>query len=102
MLEGIVRLPSSAVDARGQVLVLADGDRLESIDVRVLRRQGDDVLVRGPIVGREVVEARSPLLGAGIAVKPLRKGAAPAAPAQPEMVELSEDCLLYTSPSPRD
>ena len=91
MLEDIVRLPSSAVDARGQVLVLADGDRLESIDVRVLRRQGDDVLVRGPIVGREVVEARSPLLGAGIAVKPLRKGTTPAAPTQPEMVELSEE-----------
>ena len=91
VLRGIVRLPSSAVDARGQVLVLAEGDRLESAEVRVLRRQGDDVLVRGPIVGREVVEARSPLLGAGIAVKPLRKGAAPEVPAAPEMVELSEE-----------
>lgn len=90
-LRGVVRLPSSAVDARGQVLVLAEGDRLESAEVQVLRRQGDDVLVRGPIVGREVVEARSPLLGAGIAVKPLRKGAAPAVPEQPEMLELSEE-----------
>ena len=54
----------------------------------VLRRVGDTVLVRGNIAGREVVEARSPLLGAGISVKPLRKGAAPQAP---EMLELSQE-----------
>ena len=90
VLRGVVRLPSSAVDAQGRVLVLAEGERLDSAEVRVLRRQGDDVLVRGPIMGREVVEARSPLLGAGIAVKPLRKDDAPA-PTEPEMLELSDE-----------
>ena len=45
--------------------------------------------MRGDIVGREVVEARSPLLGAGIAVKPLRKVAVP--PAEPEMLELTDE-----------
>lgn len=73
-LENVVRLPASAVGPRSDVLVLAQGDRLEAIDVEVLRRHRDDVLVRGPIAGREVVDARSPLLGAGIAVKPLRGG----------------------------
>ncbi len=90
MLEGVVRLPSAAVDARNRVLVLAEGDRLQSEEVTVLRRQGDDVLVRGPIIGREVVEARSPLLGEGIAVKPLRKDA-PQASKELEMLELSEE-----------
>ena len=90
VLARVVRLPSSAVDAQGQVLVLGEGDRLEAAEVRVLRRQGDDVLVRGDIVGREVVAARSPLLGAGIAVKPLRGGAAPVS-AAPEMLELSDE-----------
>ncbi len=88
LLRDVVRLPSAAVDARGQVLVLGEGDRLEAVDVEILRRQGDDVLVRGPITGRDVVEARSPLLGAGIAVKPLRKGAAPE---EPEMIELTQE-----------
>jgi membrane fusion protein (multidrug efflux system) len=47
------------------------------------------VLVRGPILGREVVEERSPLLGAGITVRPLsRDGEVPQAPA---MLELTEE-----------
>ncbi|MGJ8615330.1 MAG: efflux RND transporter periplasmic adaptor subunit [Sulfitobacter sp.] len=90
VLRNVVRLPSGAVDAQGQVLVLGDEDRLESLQVEVLRRQGDDVLVRGPIEGREVIEALSPLLGAGIAVKPLRAEGA-AEPEAPEMIELSQE-----------
>ena len=89
VLENVMRLPASAVDAAGGVLLLGTDDRLEAAIVDVLRRDGDDVLVRGDIAGREVIEARSPLLGAGIAVKPLRKGAQP--PAGPQMLELSED-----------
>ena len=87
-LENVIALPASAVDAAGSVLVLGDDDRLEDATVTVLRRVGDTVLVRGNIAGREVVEARSPLLGAGISVKPLRKGAAPQSP---EMLELSQE-----------
>lgn len=87
-LENVILLPASAVDADGTVLLLGADDRLETAGVEVLRRIGDDVLARGDIVGREVVEARSPLLGAGISVKPLRKGAAPEAP---QMLELTEE-----------
>jgi RND family efflux transporter MFP subunit len=76
-LENVIRLPSSALDAQARVLVIDSENRLEAVTVEVLRRVGDEVLVRGDIAGREVVEARSPLLGAGIAVKPLRAGAAP-------------------------
>lgn len=89
VLQNVVRLPASAVDARGELLVLDDENRLEAIGVDLLRRQGDTVLVRGPILGRQVVEARSPLLGTGIAVKPITRGA-PAAQA-PEMLELTEE-----------
>ncbi|WP_299024995.1 HlyD family efflux transporter periplasmic adaptor subunit [uncultured Sulfitobacter sp.] len=88
-IENVVLLPASAVDASGNVLVLGAEDRLEAATVQVLRRQGDDVLVRGDIVGREVVEARSPLLGVGISVKPLRKGTKP--PETPAMLELTEE-----------
>ena len=89
-LENVILLPASAVDASGAVLLLGDENRLEAASVEVLRRQGDHVLVRGNIIGREVIETRSPLLGEGIAVKPLRKGA-DEAPKGPEMLELSED-----------
>ncbi len=92
VLPRVVRLPASAVDARSTVLVLDAENRLEAAPVTVLRKQGDDVLVRGPIVGRDVVEARSPLLGAGIAVKPLRRsGEAEPASTAPEMVELTDE-----------
>lgn len=91
-LADVIRLPASAVDAAGVVLMLGPEDRLEAAVVEVLRGQGDDVLVRGDIAGREVVESRSPLLGAGISVKPLRKGGAEATtPKAPQMVALSEE-----------
>ena len=91
-LDDVIRLPSSALDATGAVLVLDAENRLESIQVSVLRRVGDDVLVRGPVEGRDVVEARSPLLGAGIAVKPLRPGADETAQGDvPSMIALTEE-----------
>lgn len=89
-LENVIRLPASAVDATGAVLLLGAQNRLEEAQVEVVRGQGDDVLVRGDIAGRDVIEARSPLLGAGIAVKPLRRGDDAAAETQPQMLELTE------------
>jgi membrane fusion protein, multidrug efflux system len=72
-LEDVVSLPGSALDGSGTVLVLGAGDRLEVLPVDLLRRQGNIVLVRGAgLAGREVVVQRSPLLGAGIGVRPLR------------------------------
>lgn len=91
-LENVVRLPAAAVDANDTVLVLGDDSRLEALSVRVLHREGDDVLVRSPdIAGRDVVEARSPLLGPGISVRPLRRGDDGAEAAGPEMLELTSE-----------
>ncbi|KIN62110.1 Efflux transporter, RND family, MFP subunit [Sulfitobacter noctilucicola] len=88
-LKGVVRLPASAVDANNEVLVLGEENRLEAVEVSLLRRQGDEVLVRGPILERKVVEARSPLLGAGISVKPIERDAQVSN--EPEMLELTEE-----------
>lgn len=95
-LHSVIRLPSSALSAADEVLVLGADDRLEVMQVQLLRRQGDDVLVRAPsLEGRTVVAERTPLLGAGIKVRALQPpGAAPVAdnaPAQPEMLELSDE-----------
>jgi hypothetical protein len=90
-LDSVVRLPASALGADGHVLVLDADSRLESLAVTLLRRQGDDILVRGDALsGRQVVAQRSPLLGAGIKVRAL--DAAPvAAPDTADMLDLSED-----------
>lgn len=94
-LDGVARLPATAVDAAGTVLVLGEDDRLEVAPAEILRRQGDDVIVRaGALAGREVVAERSPFLGAGIKVRPLRPGGGDAegeAPEAPAMVELSDE-----------
>lgn len=75
-LDDVAALPASAVDAGGTVLVLGTEDRLEEISVDVLRRQSETVLVRaGALAGREVVSERTPMLGAGISVRPFRPGA---------------------------
>jgi len=90
-LTGVVVLPALAVNAQGTVLVLGDSDRLQEAEVTVLRKQKDDLIVRADaILGREIVVARSPLLGEGIRVKPLRNDA-DAAPEDPEMVELTAE-----------
>ncbi|TDE39870.1 efflux RND transporter periplasmic adaptor subunit [Antarcticimicrobium sediminis] len=90
-LEQVVRLPASALDGANTVLVLGAEDRLESLPVELVRRQGDDVLLRGAgLAGREVVIGRTPLLGAGIRVRPLREEAQ-AIPSEAAMLDLSDE-----------
>ncbi|MDA8584963.1 efflux transporter periplasmic adaptor subunit [Rhodobacteraceae bacterium] len=90
-LENVTRLPAFAVDAAGTVLVLGEEDRLEVANVTVLRREGDDVIVRARnLRGREVVAERTPLLGAGIRIGPIRPEGQEA-PAEPELLALDPD-----------
>ncbi|MBD3679731.1 MAG: HlyD family efflux transporter periplasmic adaptor subunit [Rhodobacteraceae bacterium] len=91
-LSGVALLPAAAVDAAGTVLVIGAEDRLESLPVEVLRRQGDDVIIRaGRVAGRKVVAERSPLLGAGIRVKSIQNDGAAAPAPEPEMLELDDE-----------
>jgi len=91
-LDNVVRLPATAMGSEGNVLALGADDRLETIAVTLMRRQGDDILVTGQgLATREIVTQRSPLLGAGIKVRPLRPGAPGARADAPQMLELSAD-----------
>lgn len=73
-LDTVVRLPAAALNGSGTVLAVTEDNRLEALPVTLVRRQGNEVLVRGEALeGRDVVTARSPLLGAGISVRPLRR-----------------------------
>ncbi|WP_371155129.1 efflux RND transporter periplasmic adaptor subunit [Jannaschia sp. 2305UL9-9] len=91
-MDRAIRLPATSLSAQNTVLVLGDEDRLEEMDVTLLRRQGDDIVVRGDIAGREVVAERTPVLGAGIKVRPQRPVSADTPQdTAPEMVVLDPD-----------
>jgi multidrug efflux pump subunit AcrA (membrane-fusion protein) len=92
-LDRVALLPSTAVAADNTVLVIGEGDRLEEVKVQVLRRQGDNVIVRARgLNGSEVVAQRSPILGAGIKVKPLRRSVdGEIVQEAPEMVALTAE-----------
>lgn len=90
-LTDVARLPASALGGDNTVLVVADDDRLELAPVTLLRRQGNDVIIRaGDLSGRLVVAERAPQLGAGIKINPLQQGQEQAA-AKPDMMELTAE-----------
>ena len=71
-LRGVMNLPATAVGSADRILVLNDDNRLEEADVELLRRVGDEVVVRGRgLRDRLIVAERTPLLGAGIRVRPI-------------------------------
>lgn len=91
-LKAVARVPASALGADGMVLALGADDRLEALPVELMRRQGDDVLIRGEgLAGRLIVSGRTPLLGAGIRVRPLRQGSDLAVQEPEEMIVLSDE-----------
>ena len=90
-LDQVARLPATAVDAAETVLVVGEEDRLELAGVELLRRQGDDVIVRADgLSGRDIVAERTPLLGAGIRIRPVRPGNQEASE-DPQLVALDPD-----------
>ena len=90
-LERVARVPATSVDASETVLVVGEDDRLEVAQVELLRREGDDVLIRAAaLAGREIVSELSPLLGAGIRVRPVRPAGEDVS-VEPDMVELDPE-----------
>ena len=72
-LKNITVLPSSAVTIDGKIFILEEDNRLKEIEVTILRRQGNEVIVSGAPTDNEYVMQRSPQLGNGLKIKPLRK-----------------------------
>ncbi|MEL6689337.1 MAG: HlyD family efflux transporter periplasmic adaptor subunit [Pseudomonadota bacterium] len=92
-VERVARLPATALSASNRVLVLNDENRLSEVEVNLVRRQGDDVLVRARgLAGQRLVAERSPLLGAGILVNPIApEGAEAQMAAQPTTIKLDDE-----------
>jgi multidrug efflux pump subunit AcrA (membrane-fusion protein) len=90
-LRNVALIPATAVAADQTVLVVGDEDRLQSGVVDLLRRQGDDVIVGlRDLAGATIVAERSPLLGAGIKVRPIQPGGAQEVAAS-DMITLDAD-----------
>jgi len=72
-LRGVLTLPATAIDSENRLLVLDGENRLEDIDIELLRRIGDEIIVRGEpgLADRLIVAERTPLIGAGSLVKPI-------------------------------
>ena len=91
-LSGVLVLPAASIDSAGRILALDDENRLESIEIELLRRQGDDIVVRGRLRNRLIVAERSPLLGTGIKVKPILPDQGEVQPpAEPDMISLTTE-----------
>ena len=91
-LDGVARLPATAVGSDGAVLVIGAEDKLEVVPVSVLRRVGNDVIVdAADLAGQRVVAERTPLLGGGIRVRAIDRDAPDVQAAAPEMLQLDPD-----------
>ena len=88
----VMKLPASALNAASEVLLLGEDERLEVLKVKLVRRQGNDILVRARgLAGKEVVMEQTPVLGPGIKVKAVRTGADGPKIEEPAMVELAPE-----------
>lgn len=93
-LENVARLPSTALSPDNTVLVVGADNRLEAVEIQLLRRQQDDVIVRAPALdGKRVVAKQTPLLGEGIRISPIDPTARPDSAPAPveENVKLDDD-----------
>lgn len=91
-LENVVRLPATALGADGRVLIVGAEDRLETRVVTLLRRQGNEVLVRGNgLEGQRIVAQRTPLLGPGLKVRVIEPLADENEQATASFLEISDE-----------
>ena len=91
-LQNVALVPSTAVGPAGEILILGEDERLSVATVDVLRRQGNDVIIRAAgHYGAEIISERSPVLGAGIKIRPVRPVNDSEAEELPKTVRLDDE-----------
>lgn len=75
-LSEIAIVPAAAVTENGRLLIVAEGDRIDEITARVLRRVGNDVLLADVPFGTDYIRERLPQLGKGLKITPRRSDGA--------------------------
>ncbi|MGB0844666.1 MAG: efflux RND transporter periplasmic adaptor subunit, partial [Alphaproteobacteria bacterium] len=68
--KNVFALPQAAVSPSGQLYFVGEDTRVEIINVKVIRREGDNVLVRGDVpTDKEIIVRRFPQISKGVKVK---------------------------------
>ena len=72
-MNSVFVVPSSSVDPNNKILILTENGRLKELEVELLRRQGDSLVIKNAPTGVEYVVRRTPQLGTDLKVDPIRK-----------------------------
>ena len=73
-MNSVFIVPASSVDPDNRILILAENGRLKELEVELLRRQGDSLIIKDAPSGIEYVIRRTPQLGEDLKIDPIRKG----------------------------
>ena len=104
-LNNVFVLPAEAADSQSQILVVAEGERLEEREANIIRKQGDEIIVSADdLIGRMIVTKRTPVIGSGIRVRPVLPENA-SIPNEPQLVSLTseerEDLMAFVKNNQR-
>lgn len=77
-LENVAVIPAAAATEDGRILLVAEDGRLTETQVRILRRQGAELIVADAPFGATFVAERAPQLALGLAIRPVWRDAPPA------------------------
>ena len=90
-LQNVSLIPSTAATSKGEVLVVGDENRLRAVNVKILRKQGNNIIIQSDkLTGLTIVKQRTPQLGEGILIEPKFEGVVEI-PAAPKDIVLTAD-----------
>ena len=72
-LDSIYVVPASSVDPENNMLIINEQNRLQELNVELLRRQGDQIILQNAPIGVEYVIRRTPQLGTDLKIEPIRE-----------------------------
>ena len=72
-LDSIYVVPASSVDPENNMLIINEQNRLQELNVELLRRQGDQIILQNAPTGVEYVIRRTPQLGTDLKIEPIRE-----------------------------
>ncbi len=70
-LEDVAVVPATAVTADGRILIIDADSRIVERSVTIVRRQGDNLILKDAPYGTRYVTERAPQLGPGVKVRPV-------------------------------
>ncbi len=72
-INSVFVVPASSVDPENKILILTDDGRLKELEIEILRRQGNSLVIKNATSGVEYVVRRTPQLGPDLKIDPIRR-----------------------------